>query len=273
LNAINGLIALKKLIAFTNASEWTIGANSGSGLDATSFEQTLEGYRGCNGVTPVLVGNEVIYVQAVGKTIRNFGYDFSSDSFGGSELSIMSKHLFDKWEIIDLAYQQDPDSIVWALRDDGVLLGMTYMKEQEVVAWFHVDTGTVADNNPGLIESIATIPGDGYDELWMVVDRGDYKFIEYMSQRIIQANCITGGKQFLLENSYFVDCGVTVGDDPVYITSIDVDTYLTITAQDHGFTNGNIVRFDNVPEFSYLEGNSYAIFNATQHTFQIGAQV
>jgi hypothetical protein len=272
LNAINGLIALKKLIAFTNSSEWTIGANSGSGLDATSFEQTLEGYRGSNGVTPVLVGNEVIYVQAVGKTMRNFGYDFGSDSFVGSELSIMSKHLFNKWEVIDLAYQQDPDSIVWALRNDGVLLGMTYMREQEVVAWFHMDTGSVADNNPGIIESIATIPGDGYDELWIVVDRGDYKFIEYMSQRIIEANCITGGKQFLLENSYFVDCGVTVGDNPIYITQIDVSTYLTIHAQDHGFTNGNIIRFDNIPEFSYIEGKSYIIFNATQHTFQIGPE-
>lgn len=272
LNAINGLVALKRLVAFTNASEWTIGANQGTGLDATSYEQTLEGYRGSNGVEPVLVGNEAIYMQAVGKVVRNFGYEFGSDSYVGSDLNILSRHLFDKWTIIDLAYQQDPDSIVWALRDDGVLLGMTYMREQEVVAWFWLDTGTVADNYPGLIQSIATIPGDGYDELWMVVRRGDYQFIEMMSQRIVQADCVTGGKQFLLENSYFVDCGVTVGDDPVYITSIDVSTYLTITAPDHGFTNGNIIRFDNIPEFTYLEGNSYEIFNATQHTFQIGRQ-
>ncbi|MFA5217136.1 hypothetical protein [Sulfuricurvum sp.] len=273
LNAINGLIAMQRLIAFTSSSEWTIGANQGTGLDATSFEQTIEGYRGSNGVDPVLVGNEVIYVQAIGKVIRNLSYAFSSNSYDGVDLNILSRHLFDKWEIIDMAYQQDPDSIVWCLRDDGILLGMTYMRDQEVVAWFWIDTGTVAGNDVGQIESIATIPGDGYDELWMTVKRGAYRFIEVMSQRIVQANCVTGGKQFLLENSYFVDCGVTVGENPIYITSIDVDVYLTITAQDHGFTDGNIIRFDNIPEFSYLEGNSYPIFNATQHTFQIGAQV
>lgn len=272
LNAINGLIALKRLIAFTSASEWTIGATSGTGLDATSYEQACEGYRGSNGVDPVMVGNEAIFVQAVGKVIRNFGYEFSSDSYVGSDLNILSRHLFDKWEIIDLAYQQDPDSIVWCLRNDGVLLGMTYMREQEVVAWFWLDTGTVADNYPGLIQSIATIPGDGYDELWMVVQRGSSQFIEVMSQRIVQADCVTGGKQFLLENSYFVDCGVSVGGNPIYITSIDVDTYLTITAQNHGFTDGNIIRFDNIPEFAYLEGNSYTVMNATADTFQIGPQ-
>lgn len=272
LNAINGLMALKKLVAFTSSSEWTIGSSGGSVLTPNTLEQSLEEYRGSNGTVPAVVGNEIIFVQANGKVIRNLLYD-GFDGFVGTQLNVFSKHLFDRWNIIELAYQQDPDSIVWALRDDGVLLGMTYMREQEVVAWFWVDTGTVAGNDKAEIESIATIPGDGYDELWMAVKRGDKRFIELMSKRIVESDCVTGGKQYLIENSYFVDCGVTVGANPVYITSITVGASLLITAPSHGFTNGDVVRFDNIPEYDFLEGKSYIVESATTDTFEVSTEV
>ena len=273
LNAINGLVALKRLIAFTSSSEWTIGATQGSALSPNNLEQSLEGYRGSNGVNPAVVGNEIIYIQAAGKVVRNLGYDFGSDGFMGAELNILSKHLFDKWKIVDIAYQQDPDSIVWCLRDDGVLLGMTYMREQEVVAWYWVETGTIVDNDIAIIESICTIPGDGYDELWLSVKRGDYRFIEVMSKRIVEANCVTGGKQFLIDNAFFVDCGITVGTDPIYISSIQVGSTITVNAADHGFTDGSIVRFDNIPEYPSLEGNSYTVSSATTNTFEVSTRV
>lgn len=142
LNAINGLVAMNKLIALTSSSEWTIGSTGSSVLTPTSIEQKIEGYRGSAGVNPVVVGNEAIYVQNAGKVVRNLGYDFGSDSFTGEELNILSKHLVDRWSILDMAYQQDPDSIVWLLRDDGKLLAMTYMREQKVVAWTINDTGS-----------------------------------------------------------------------------------------------------------------------------------
>ena len=142
LNAINGLIALRRLIVLTSSSEWTVGTAGSSELTPTSVEQRLEGYRGSFGVNPTVVGNEAIYVQSNGKVVRNVGYEFATDGFTGAELNILAKHLFDKWTITDLAYQQDPDSLVWALRDDGKLLAMTYMREQEVVAWSKHDTGS-----------------------------------------------------------------------------------------------------------------------------------
>lgn len=273
LNAINGLIALKKLIAMTSSSEWTIGSGAGAALTPNNFEQSVEGYRGSYGVNPVLVGNEAIYIQANGKVARNFGYEFGSDSFTGAELNILSKHLFDKWYIVELAYQQDPDSIIWALRDDGVLLGATYMREQEVVAWFWVDTGTVAGNDIAEIESIAAIPGEGYDELWLAVKRGDKRFIEVMSKRIVESECITGGRIFLPENSYFVDCGVSYGDNPMYITSITLVDPIMVTAEDHGFTNGSIIRLDNIVDYATLNATSWTIGNATANTFHLLTEV
>jgi len=273
LNAINGLTALRKLIAMTSSSEWTIGTTASSGLTPLNVEQSVEGYRGSSGVDPVLIGNEIIYVQSNAKVIRNLGYEFGSDSFTGSELNILAKHLFDKWTITDMAYQQDPDSILWCLRDDGKMLGMTYMREQEVVAWFSMDTGTTAGNDDAEIESIATIPGEGYDELWMSVKRGDYRYIEVMTKRITAADCISGGKQHLSDNAHFVDNGVTYGADLSYITSITLSSPAVVIAIAHGFSNGNKVRLDHIDEYTTLNATTWTIGNVTTNTFELTTQV
>jgi len=273
LNAINGMVVLSRLIVFTSASEFSIGPASGAAVTPTNIEQKIEGYRGSYGIDPVVVGNEIIYVQQAGKVIRNFGYQLSDDSFTGAELNILSKHLFDKWYIYDLAYQQDPDSIVWALRDDGILLGMTYMREQEVVAWYWMDTGTVAGNDVATINSCAAIPGEGYDELWMSVRRGNHRFIEVMSKRIVESECITGGRQFRAENSYFVDCGVTYGTNPVYIISIRLTDPIRVTALNHGFSNNDIVRLDNLTEYETLNATSWTINNVSTNTFDLATEV
>lgn len=178
LNAINGLVALRKLVALTSSSEWTVGAVSGEVLGPTTIRQEVQGYRGSSGIEPELIGNECIFCQANGMVIRNLSYQFSDDAFVGSDLNVLARHLFKNHSIVEMAYQQDPDSILWCLRDDGVLLGLTYMKEQEVIAWHWHDT-------EGTVESICCIPADGYDELWMIVNRANGRFVEYMAPRMV----------------------------------------------------------------------------------------
>lgn len=141
-NIINGMVALQRLIVLTSNSEWSIGPGSSGVLTPTSIDQRNENYRGSSGINPIVIGDETIYVQANGKVVRNLGYNLGSDSFKGSQMNILAEHLFRKWTIRDLAYQQDPDSIIWALRSDGKLLACTYLPEQEVIAWSQHDTGS-----------------------------------------------------------------------------------------------------------------------------------
>ncbi len=269
LNAINGLVALRKLVVFTSASEWTVGPVSGSGLTPTGTEQLPQGYRGSYGIEPAIVGNEVMFVQANSKVIRNLQYQLASDSFTGSDLNILARHLFSKYNIIEMAYQQDPDSIVWCLRDDGVLLGMTYMAEQEVVAWTRHDTGGFEGNPQGYIESICTIPGEGFDELWMIVRRGNYRFVERMSQRIVSSSCASGEVHQRVEDSYFVDCGVTFGLNPIRITGISNDDPVVVTAPDHGLSDGDLIKIMNVVGMTELNGNTYIVGDSTTNTFTL----
>jgi hypothetical protein len=177
-NVINGLVPLNRLVVLTSASEWSIGSGTNSALTPTTVEQKNEGYRGSSGVPPIVIGNEIIYVQAGGKVIRSLGYDYSSDSFTGGHLNILAMHYFDGHQIKSLCYQQDPDSIVWALRDDGDLIGLTYMREQEVIAWHHHDTD-------GSFTSSMVIPNatNNFDELWVIVDRDAGTYVERLSLR------------------------------------------------------------------------------------------
>lgn len=204
LNAINGLVALRKLIALTSSSEWTIGPVSGAAFTPTTLEQLVQGYRGSSGIEPELIGNECIFCQSNSKVIRNLSYQFSADAFVGSDLNVLARHLFEGHNIIEMAYQQDPDSVLWCLRDDGILLGLTYMAEQEVIAWHWHDTD-------GLVESICCIPADGYDELWLIVNRDNGRYVEYMAPRMYSvAGVVDIAEQNFMDSSIKFAAGETI---------------------------------------------------------------
>ena len=198
-NGINGLVPLSEMIALTLSNETSIRSSTGP-LSPTTVMNKIHGWEGSYGVRPVVIGNRAIYVQSTGTSVRDLGFDLNSDSFVGADLTIFSNHLFTNYTIEEIAYQQNPDRIVWAVRSDGILLSMTYMREQEVVAWSWHDTNDGDD----LFESVCTIRGSGYDEVWVAVNRDDTRYVERMVKRLASTD---------LEDQFFVDCGTTFDDD------------------------------------------------------------
>jgi hypothetical protein len=86
-------------------------------------------------------------------------------------MTILAEHITDGG-LTQFAYQQEPDSVVWATRADGTLVGMTYRREEEVVAWHKHVIGGAFSGGQAVVESIATLPSDsGEDELYMIVKR------------------------------------------------------------------------------------------------------
>lgn len=178
LNAINSLVAFKKLLAFTSSSNWSIGPIDTNALTPTSVNTDIEEYTGSANIAPVVLGNEVIYNEFGGEIITSAGYQLERDSFVGSELNILARHLFEGYTIKKLAYQRKPNGIIWALRSDGELLSMTYLREQNVLAWARHDT------TGGTVLSICVIPTtSGDDELWMTVQRSNGIYVESLRGR------------------------------------------------------------------------------------------
>ena len=196
-NEIRWLVPFDELIVFTSGGEWlmTNGDNSDA-LTPTSVQYKVQGYRGCADVKPIVIGDTVIYVQRGGQVVRDLQYRLEVDKYAGNNLSVLSEHLFRNRRIVAWAYQQTPSSIVWAALDDGSFCSFTYLPEHEVWAWCPQETD-------GLVEEVASIPGDEEDEVYFVVKRNingsDVRFVEKLHTR----NFTT------IENAYFVDCGLT----------------------------------------------------------------
>ena len=141
-------------------------------------------------IAPVKVGKAILFLQKAARKIREFVYSYTEDAYGAPDITMVSEHLFDL-DILDLVYQQEPDSILWALRADGVLLPCTYDRTLDptkggIVGWAKAYTD-------GLFESIATIPYQDKDQLWAIVIRTiggvTKRYIEYYDPDI----CVDSG--------------------------------------------------------------------------------
>ena len=195
-NAIRHMLTLDKLILLTSGGEWIVGGSDTGAITPSAIATKQQGYRGSSTVPPQVIGNTALYLQSKGSTVRDLGYEFASDSYTGTDLTVLSSHLVDGYQIQEWAYQQVPFSCTWCVRDDGVLLGMTYMREQQVIGWHHHDTD-------GFVESVCTIAEGNEDALYMVIKRtidgSTKRYVERMESRQIND----------IKDAFFVDCGLT----------------------------------------------------------------
>ncbi len=200
LNAISNLVVMPQfLVATTSDSEWGVGAGQDGTFSPTSINIQLQGHRGSAAIDPAVVGVEILLLQQMGTVLRNLIYQLAVSGFMGDNISIISQHLFTGYQIAQMAYQQEPDSIVWMIRSDGKMISLTYLREQEVAAFTPHDT-------VGQFESIACIPNQtlGINELWISTVRSvggnTVRFIERMVPR---------DQGSVPANQFFVDCGLT----------------------------------------------------------------
>jgi hypothetical protein len=118
---------------------------------------------GAKRVRPVRVGTELLIVQRAGRKIRSLGYQAANDNYVSPDLSILAEHITEGG-IVELAYSQEPDSVVGLVRADGQLVTLTINREQEVLGWARKHTD-------GTFESICSIPYGDKDQFWMIVQR------------------------------------------------------------------------------------------------------
>ncbi|WP_257605323.1 hypothetical protein [Pseudomonas sp. UMAB-40] len=237
-NRMRHLVGLDSLLGLTSGGEWTFSGGD-TGLTAKTIQARQKGYDGSSLVPPVVVGNNAVYLQARGSRVSSFGYSLEADGFVAGDLTLFSAHLFRGHKLTDVAYQKIPDSIVWYVRDDGKLLGLTYLPEQQLVGWHWHDTD-------GFVESIACIPEGQEDALYMVVRRSINGVIKRYVERMATRQILS------IEDAFFVDCGLTYDGrnaDPLKTMTLSGGTtweypeVVTMTAVGHTpFTFGSIGR-------------------------------
>lgn len=177
-NAILWLVSGTAWFAGTNGSTFALStANAGplapDNLPSSSEVDTF----GSADVQPLKVAGRVLYIQRGGKRVREISWQQESARFVPLDRTVLARHITsDTATIQQWAYEQDPNSTIWAVRSDGTLLALTYFPEQEIVAWSRHTTD-------GAFESVASIPTMTSDRTYLVVHRVvngvDVRYIEY----------------------------------------------------------------------------------------------
>lgn len=195
LNAITALLPLRAILALTSGAEWSIESISGvtAPLTPNTVYQRVHGYEGATSVRPISIGIRGLFVQYLGKVLRDVGYELVYDAFVGANISLFSNHLFYFDNIIDMCYCQNPDSLVHLVMQSGKLVTLTYLREQSVVTFAPQDTYGKFMSCCSIADAV-----NNYNVPYFVVNRANGQFIEYMPKRMQTTN---------IQDQYFVDCG------------------------------------------------------------------
>ena len=245
-NPVRHLLGLKTLIVLTDAGEWSVGQIRVP-LTPASLGADQETYVGVCDVEPVVIGNSILYVQSRGTIVRDLRFDYQVNGLGGRDLTLFASHLFDGYTVDDMAYQQTPHSIVLACRSDGVLLGLTYLHEEDVWGWHRHDTGAA-----GLIQHVCVVPESGEDVVYVIVRRtiqGAYRrYVEKLERREVFD---------LAADAFFVDSGLSYDGAPVLTISglshLEGEI-LAVLADGAVLYNGDPVG-TNAPSFKVIAGS------------------
>lgn len=204
LNVIKSMVPMPSgLIAFSDRLAWLInGGSAGAPVTPIDIAANAQAYNGASDVPPIVATFDILYVQAKGSIVRDLSYNFYTNVFTGTDISVLSSHLFYGYTILEWAYAEEPFKLIWAIRDDGVVLTLTFLKEQELIGWTHHTTD-------GLFKSVASITEEvdtgQLDAIYFVVERtingNTVKYIERMAERIFpngleDAWCVDAGLQY-----------------------------------------------------------------------------
>ena len=152
-NAIRFMTSTRTLIIGTAGGEFTVsGGGTDSAVTPTNILIKKQSNHGAANVDAIAVGNATLFLQRAKRKIRELAYNFDVDGYIAPDMTILAEHVTEGG-LTQIAYQQEPNQIVYAVRGDGELAGLTYQREQQVTAWhrhifggrFGIATLTVSD--------------------------------------------------------------------------------------------------------------------------------
>lgn len=224
-NVIKWMSSSRRLLIGTQEAEWVVDSSSTTvGISPDTIKADPQTPYGSYGLPPVRIGNQVVFLQRNQKSLRAAEYALTSDSYEADDITDFAPQLFGA-KVTDMAYAQDPYSILWLALDSGLLIGATYNKNQKILA-FHRHTlgGSLAGADMPLVESVEVIPStDGsVSTLWMIVKRtiqgNTVRYVEYL-EIVHDPKSKTD-----LKGAFYVDCGLSYNGSPT--TSITGLTHL-----------------------------------------------
>lgn len=210
LNTIRDMIPQPTgLLMFTDRNSWLIngGTGQGSAVSPSSIVANAQSFNGISDVPLIVANSDVLYVQAKGSIVRDSTYNIYTNIFTGTDISAIASHLFYGYTVDEWAWAEEPFKVVWAIRSDGQMLLLTFLKEQEFIGWTHAITQGEYQSVATVVETTST--AGEVDAIYTVVERTvngqTLKYIERIVERVF-----TNG----VEDAWCVDCGIGYNGAP-----------------------------------------------------------
>ena len=265
INAIQWILAHQRLVIGTSGAVWTAGARSSlEAITPTNVRFERDIGSGVSSVQGRLIEGAVLAIDRHSKKLRKFAYSEESGGYMSIDLTLLAEHITESG-IKEFDFAAEPDNTLWLIRNDGVMMSDVYYPAEDVIGWARQITA-------GEFESEAVIPGDGRDEVWLIVNRtingSTKRYVELLEAQ-------WDGDQ---EDCFFVDCGLTL-DSPVTITGVTSADPVVVTAPSHGFSNGDRVRITGVVGADPASGETdlgealnrkyFLVADKATHTFEL----
>lgn len=211
-NRVRHIVPLSDLLMLTDGAELRLFTENSDALTPSTFNIKPQSFIGSTNVRPIMTANAVLFVQGRGSHLREMSYSWEQNAYAAADISIMAPHLFGTgevdgdeehaYQIVDMAYTLAPIPVAWLVRDDGVLLGVTYVPEHRVVGWHqHVTDGA--------FESVTAVQEGNEDALYAVVRREiDGRTVRYI-ERLERRDQVRA-----IANAFCLDSGLTYRGSP-----------------------------------------------------------
>lgn len=127
---------------------------------------------------PISNGRTIYYIENNTRAIRNFIFDFAVEGYNTVDVNLVTENLVQPG-IKQVVEQLGRPDVIWALRTDGVLAGMTFKESENIFSWHrHEVAGQSRDPEDnrlqpwGKILSLAVLPrSNNYSRLWALIER------------------------------------------------------------------------------------------------------
>jgi hypothetical protein len=303
-NVIQSLKATRTLIILTSGGEFTLNSDStGTAVSPTNINIKKQSNYGASNIDALSVGNATLFVQRAKRKLRELAYNFDTDGYVAPDMTILSEDITLNG-LDELTYQQEPHSILWGIRGDGILVGLTYQRSEQVVAWHqHKLGGSFGSTAYGIVESVISISGNSYnrsdeDQIWVIVKRTinsvTRRYIEYftpfqfdssltqfqfvdsaLSYSGSSTSTLTGLDHLNGETVRVIANGATHPDEVVASGSITLDRTTTAAKAGLAYTSTlQTMRLDVGSQDGTAQGKTKRIFDVTLRFYEtVGAKV
>jgi len=274
INVVNHYVSLRELITFTSGAEWVISSTSGDRFSNDTVLQQPHTYWGSGVARPIVIGDNILYTSETNNSVRTFGFLLQKDGFTSDEISFLVPHLFRNKTVKEWALVKYPEPYVYMVRDDGIVLCLTFNAPQELIAWSRWQTDGDFESVASIRPSITADSEEAYFVVKRTIGNNTVRYIERTHERDFD----------FIEDAFFVDSGLTL-DNPITISSTTAANPVVVTTSSaHGLSDGDEVDISDIVweptvdglgnevQPSQLNGQRFTVANSTSTTFELQSE-